>query len=317
MPFTAVDADTSWQDLALAAELRVAYNHRRAACGLSTLAAPTQDTRVFDFILSLQQGIEAMAASFADPAAALDGESAFPAPYASASAALTAAGLTASGYWRRIAEGGSQPASWTSYGASGWSYGQITSKDLAGPWLYIDLQTALAHLTRRVIPHVFSPSSHTEDVYYLYEPSSLYDIPQTSGPAVGYTSSISAEMWMRRAIREVNTTPDPDRYYLYYQEYRRTDARTLSGLPEVSKTVRLLILPTEPSGATVFDDFGAGWTAGETAVYQTWTADASAAYTWDTPTLPTWSALFSQSGDFNQGFDIAAPCWVIDYLFSP
>lgn len=165
MAFIVIDGDTSWQDLAIAQELATSYNYRRSVFGLSTVSAPTEASLVFAFIQALQNGIEEMLGydyygkgeyygwllntsplsdytGQANPAYSIN-----PTPL-TLSTGMTAAGLTASGYWRRIAEGGTQPAVWTNYGAAGWSYGKITDKDLAGPWLFKDLQLALSAMTR-------------------------------------------------------------------------------------------------------------------------------------------------------------------------
>lgn len=160
MAFTVIDGDTSWQDLAVAEELATSYNLRRSVFGLSTIATPTQASLVFAFVQALQNGIEEMMGydyytygeyyGWLLNTAALStytGQSVYPTPLTLATG-MTAAGLTASGYWRRIAEGGTQPAVWANYGAAGWAYGKITDKDLAGPWLFKDLQVALSALTR-------------------------------------------------------------------------------------------------------------------------------------------------------------------------
>lgn len=153
MGFTAIDSDTSWQALAIAQELVVSYNLRRTLCGLSTMDTPSEATIDNAFILSLQNGIEEMAADMwllnTSALSSYEGQSAYPTSM-TLSQAMTAAGLTSSGYWRRIDEGGTQPATWTNYSAAGWSYGKITDKDLAGPWLFSDLQLALSALTRRI-----------------------------------------------------------------------------------------------------------------------------------------------------------------------
>jgi len=155
MAFTLIDGDTSWQDLAIAQEIATSYNLRRSLCGLSTIATPDADTEVFDFIAELQDGIEEMATSrWLDTASALSdyvGQASLPSVM-TLSQAMTLAGLTEGGYWRRIADGGTQPATWTDYSATGWSYGKIVDKDLAGPWLFKDIQLALSALTRAFVP---------------------------------------------------------------------------------------------------------------------------------------------------------------------
>jgi len=156
MAFTLIDSDTSWQDLAIAAEIAASYNLRRTLMGLSTIADPTADTTVYDFVLAIQTGIEAMAADAwinnSGSLSGFEGQSAYPSKLTHAQA-KTSAGLTESGYWRRIADEGTQPATWTDYDATGWSYGKITDKDLAGPWLFKDIQLALSALTRVKITH--------------------------------------------------------------------------------------------------------------------------------------------------------------------
>ncbi len=151
MAFTLIDSNTSWQDLAVAQEIATSYNYRRLLCGLSTISAPKVDTEVYDFVLAVQTGIEYMiGAVWLSPSTSLSsllGQSGFPVPLTEAQA-MTAAGLTESGYWRRIADGGTQPAIWTNYSAVGWYYGKIQDKDLAGPWLFKDIQVALSILTR-------------------------------------------------------------------------------------------------------------------------------------------------------------------------
>lgn len=154
MAFTAIDVNTSWQDLAIAAEIAASYNLRRTLLGLSTIAVPDEDTAVYDFVLAIQAGIEEMAAvagwiSNSIAMTAYEGESSYPSSLG-ISGVMTLAGLTESGYWRRIANDGSQPADWTDYNAAGWAYGKIQSKDLAGPWLYKDIQLALSAMTRRM-----------------------------------------------------------------------------------------------------------------------------------------------------------------------
>jgi hypothetical protein len=156
MAFTVIDGDTSWQDLSIAQEIVSSYNLRRTLCGLSTMATPSEATIDNAFILALQTGIAEMAdnkwVNNSGSLSAFEGQSAYPAKM-STSTTMAAAGLTSTGYWRRIAEGGSQPGTWTDYGAVGWSYGTIASKDLAGPWLFKDLQLALSAMSRTLLPY--------------------------------------------------------------------------------------------------------------------------------------------------------------------
>jgi hypothetical protein len=186
MAFIAIDTDTSWQDMYVAQEIATSYNRRRMLFGLSEIATPTADTLVHDFVLALQTGIEEMMGydyfgygtfyGWLLNTAALssyEGQTAAPTPLTQ-DAGMTAAGLTASGYWRRIAEGGTQPATWTNYAADGWSYGKIESKDLAGPWLWKDIQLALSALTRAKLP--FTQTRYKGGYYFGSGPT----IPSTA-----------------------------------------------------------------------------------------------------------------------------------------
>lgn len=167
MAFSSITGDTSWQDLTIALQIRVAYNKRRTACGLSTMSTPDQSVTVWDFVRACQDGIEEMATMWGDKDTAItSGETSLPNNFTSIGAMFTAAGLTGSNGWRRIAEGGSQPDPWTDYGAAGWSYGKITDKDLAGPWLFQDLMTALQGLTR-IIKDDYSVSHYASDYKHV------------------------------------------------------------------------------------------------------------------------------------------------------
>lgn len=164
MAWTSIDADTSWQELAIAQEIATAYNKRVAALSETERTAegvdeitPSDTMTVFDFVLAVQTGIEAMANRFSDPEIDVEdfADPYFSAPsdlyvYADAQGLFDAAGLTGTGGWRRVAEGDAAPNPWTEYGDSGWGYGKIQDKDLAGPWLFKDLQAALSKLCRRI-----------------------------------------------------------------------------------------------------------------------------------------------------------------------
>jgi len=166
MGWTAITTDTSWQELAAAQEIAAAYNKRVAALSETERTAkgveeisPGESMTVFDFVLAVQTGIEAMANRFSDPELDVEdfADPIFSAPshlyvYADAQGLFDAAGLTGTGGWRRVAEGDAAPNPWTEYGAAGWVYGKIQDKDLAGPWLFKDLQAALSKLCRRIGP---------------------------------------------------------------------------------------------------------------------------------------------------------------------
>lgn len=195
MAFRAIDGDTSWQDLAIAQEIATSYNRRRLVFGLSTISDPTEATRVFDFVQSVQDGIEELMGydyygwgafyGWLLNSAALStyaNQNSEPSPM-TLSQGMVAAGLTESGYWRRIAELDTQPSSWDDYDAAGWSYGKISDKDLAGPWLYIDIQMALSALTRCKLMHVQQRRKEAYISYYSGE------LPSTALTSVGWSDT--------------------------------------------------------------------------------------------------------------------------------
>ena len=171
MAWTNITDALSWQDLAVAQEIATQYNKRAYVAGASTLearlgvSAITSAVTVYAFVRAAQEGIEALYGSFADSGATLAGQSAQLSTFATLQAFFNAAGLTGSGGWRRIANDGSNPVPWTNYGAAGWAYGKITDKDLAGPWLYKDLQVALTGLRRYVHTGMYPYSSTTYSKY--------------------------------------------------------------------------------------------------------------------------------------------------------
>jgi len=103
MSFSSINpTTTSWQSLTIAKQIRVAYNKRRTACGMSTYANPTNAVTVYDFIWEMQKGIEEMCLSFADPEEEIEGAISMPHNFTTVYEAMTKAELTQTGYWRRI-----------------------------------------------------------------------------------------------------------------------------------------------------------------------------------------------------------------------
>ena len=210
MAFTLIDVDTSWQDLAIAQEIVTSYNLRCQIFGVSAFPAPSELSIDFSFISMLQERFETLASlGWMSPSGSLgdlEGEAAFPSVY-TASQAMTAAGLSQPGFWRRIPEGGSQPATWTDYNATGWSYGRITDKDLAGPWLFQDLQKALSALTRARLNMYCGRIKYFAGEFYSAYP----DLPPFSSPipseAVAWSTDITgvpASWYQVGKIRTVN-----------------------------------------------------------------------------------------------------------------
>lgn len=309
MAFLEITLDTSWQDMSVATELADAYNNRLDTLSESergSLAHLDPDgMTVFAFVESLQQGILAIAAKFADPDAPLSGVTDFPESYATAADALSAAGLTESGSFRRIPEGEPLPEDPEDYDADGWSYGPITDRDLAGPWLFSDLQTALAHLTRRVL---FTPSGDIDSfaAFGLSEDGPIDpDTITYSAAASGAGAYISATRNYGSIVAAVN--------------YATLQCPYLSS---VQKNVRLLGL-VEPYFSNPYSDFGLGLAPNEVNILASFLSTASTEiYADNLPSVPSsWSAdvlSYVPAGDFVQrGLLISGVLWVVDYAFSP
>jgi hypothetical protein len=242
MGWTTIDGNTSWQELAIAQEIAEAFNARalafRSITQYSTPAAisPDEDMTVFDFVYAVQDGVEFMAQIlWGDPDATLAGQDAVIAPYGSTAGFMTAAGLTEEGYWRRVPEGDSAPNPWGSYTGSGWLYGKITDKDLAGPWLFKDLQTALAKMTRVVDEVlVYDYYGATDEGVNLSSPSSPAGAP-SYGNGIAWTG-------LMRVLKVVTAyREDPARYdYLIELNHSK---KSFSGQPLVLKTARIVGIP--------------------------------------------------------------------------
>lgn len=155
----AVTFADSAQAYELAKRIYDAYVRRCEAVGYTPTASyePVDaSTKIFDFISNMQSAIESLAdyawwdpnedLEVFDSVLDVDGFVKL-----SADELLTASGLTGetSGakYWRRIPNYSGPPSDLT-YANEAFSYGPIQDKDLAGPWLFEDLQTALKFMRR-------------------------------------------------------------------------------------------------------------------------------------------------------------------------
>lgn len=311
MAWKPVTAATSWQDLAVASEIALAYDRRvsilttteRTAAGVSLLypsGDPSEADQVFTLVKALQTGIAKLYSYFSDPTAALSGSTSYPANYASAAAMFTAAGLTSSGYFRRIAEGGTQPAAWTNYTATGWSYGLIQSGDLAGPWLWIDLQAALTALTRRIYS-ITSANAPNLQVYDLigFETSTYNSYPTWTSALL---NPLSNQGWQYMSVFGISKVS----YYAdaYNVEHQLAGIGTtcyqgrLNSLPSCSKSVHILgrctITGTGENLNWAPADLGTGWTLatypGIINIMAT-TSGTTAPYIdfWNPPQVPSWN----------------------------
>ena len=178
MAWTHIDLDTSWQDLPIALEIWEQYRRRYAILAglhyypdgthdvtglVAEILEPDSNVTVFDFIAEMQENIERMATNlWIDPNINITGvynatySITIPAPddalILTKDEYMTLAGLTETGYWRRVDETDDVPTDWDHYDGAGFAYGRIEDKDMAGPWLFTDLQVALTQMTRMYLP---------------------------------------------------------------------------------------------------------------------------------------------------------------------
>ena len=319
MAWKSVTSATSWQDLAVASEIALAYDRRvsilttteRTAAGVSWLypsGDPSEADQVFTLVKALQTGIAKLYSYFSDPTAALSGSTSYPANYASAAAMFTAAGLTKSGYYRRIAEGGTQPAAWTNYSAPGWSYGTIQSGDLAGPWLWIDLQNALTALTRRIysLTSATAPNLQVYDLIGFYKTATNTYPTHTGalGTAVSrYAWQDTATFGAQKAIT-VNWPVYPYEYINAIGGHGTTYYKgRISTLPSRAKNVYILgkckITNEGDNENWSPDDFGTGWDFGKydygnVNIFETIAdTEATSIDFWNPPMIPSWNNLWT------------------------
>jgi hypothetical protein len=314
--FTAITSDTSWQDLAIAREIETAYNLRADACGQPHLVAAGTARTVFDFVHEVQEGIERLATTFADPDAELEGQSSLPVRFASVDEFMTSAGLTGSGYWRRIAHDGNNPDPWVPYNDAGWAYGKITDKDLAGPWLWQDIQTALAHMTR-ILNFPTPPHYNLHVGYAHWGGANPSDLPSGNISYRTGTGGYYVDNYVR--WHGVNREEAP---YGNMGELTVYSYTVSVGTTSHAKNVFIVGLPDD-CWVENFIDFGLGFTFNQTKITQSELNTTGTSYTKYALELPTvWDGLaeclpvVDHSSYDDSGFYLAV-AWVIDYLFSP
>lgn len=196
MAFTTITADTALNDLDLALEVAVAINKRCVAIGNSAIFSPlpAEGTNLKTFVRQAQTAVEGLLSAagrfFCDPSSTLAGQSTLPSAWG-VSAGMSAAGLTASGYWRRVPSGDTPPtaAQWPTYGWAGYSYGKCAEYDILGPWLWADLFAALSKITRTAYdpdPYVY-PGGDPNKARYTSEG----EADSTSGVAHELSGNVS------------------------------------------------------------------------------------------------------------------------------
>jgi len=301
---TEITIDISWQNLTIAQEIATAYNLRADSCGhdhIETamgISALDGTVKVCDFILACQTGIEAMAPLWADHTVAIEGLTAQQQNYADAAALFTACGLSETDGWRRIPEAGGIPADWSVYADAAFSYGKFQSKDMAGPWLFKDLETALSYMKRQAVDQIETMrmvASKSGNNIGTLVPSYVATAPGYYQPCEMFVSRMNTTWMVGRSV---------------YINAKKT------GLSSHAKTIYAVILPHHSTG-TLFQDFGKGFTEDVTNIAgQADNSVAAEVIIQAFPRLTLWSQLISYTSPYLV-YEIYATevRFVIDYLF--
>lgn len=137
-PFTPA-ADATWQTLL--DELTLAYSERRQSIGQAAYTpADGRDVQAASYWTVIQQWIETNCISFIDHVNGPLNVAGNGFRYWTFEALLSHIGIAGDGFRRATAwDGSTEPA---------WSYGQMQSGDIIGPWIFEDLQKAFAALAK-------------------------------------------------------------------------------------------------------------------------------------------------------------------------
>ena len=199
MAFPSITKDTALNDLALAKVVWYAclnrLNARRAARGDDAwfpsdvdedfFEEPSKSTRFKWFIENAQQFVLSVFSGFVDPELELEGSPglSWSNHNLTYSRFKELTGLTNDGLFRRISEDATPPSfqDWESYDWSGYEYGKVEPLDVAGPWLWADLFSALEKLTRVHGTRWATTSGYTETGFGDSESLTTY----TGRPVLG------------------------------------------------------------------------------------------------------------------------------------
>lgn len=147
MAFTSITGSTQWLTAAIYNELIAAINERATAVGLSTLSTVSagEIAQAATLWNTLQQWVETNCVNFVDHTAIIAGQSSV--PMFTWASLKTASGLTSG--WRKATAFDPDTDDWTDYADAMYTYGQAaaSASHILGPWLAVDLQTAIHTLT--------------------------------------------------------------------------------------------------------------------------------------------------------------------------
>ena len=253
MAFTTITKTTSWQSLAIAAELADAYNARVSALTpteqaylTQTSIEPSAGQTVIDFIHKLQIGCEELAAAgWANPSAVIGGGSDY-LQTLSKDGLFALAGMYLPGYWRAVPVDGALPETWTDYADPAYTHRGIgepygydmyfpgTDPDKGGPWLWRDLHLILSKMTRRV----YDPMSVSRCV------AGCSGYPTPLDPASPSYTCGNVDYGITCSATKFWDSENTLTQQFVEAGYREL---TLSGLPQVSKNVYLSVRAEWPS----------------------------------------------------------------------
>lgn len=295
MSWITVDNDTSWQDLATAQQIATALNQRLLVASLGSVSSPTNATKVFDFIYECQDAAEELWSHYAPNVIAAGGyanqEDLPDLAYASQAAMFAAAGL---GGWRRYPEAG------------GSTTGKIQDKDMAGPWLFQDLQAVLDVCTRRIVYGDWFTYGGYYDTAAAYYPDGM--------PSISYETG--AENPNLRISRYLDSDFNP---YVTCGTATYWKIALPSWLVTGPGFAATAIGLMDGVDADLFDDFGTGVPNGGTFVlgYSSPVDAFQALSSWQSLTnaLP-WGNIPSGGKTLMTGY-MDSMVWILDYSFSP
>jgi hypothetical protein len=225
MAWTNVTIDTSWQNYDIAKEIADAINLRLdlVAGGGTIYDSHKIDPlgmTVHEFVSDAQLEIEFLVGtdsfySMVPAFASYVGQSTYPYPYQLVSEVHT--DISMYNGWRRVPDDGTpQPANWEAYDDPSFvgNYGRIENFDMAGPWLFKDLQVTLAAMKRirlrdsQFTNYGITPSPITAGDHSGDEESDVV-LPATATVVVSTSTTDGSPSMSMYKCKLVGSTQDP------------------------------------------------------------------------------------------------------------
>jgi len=339
MSFSPITVDTSWQDLAIAKEIAVALNKRIAAVGapctleelLHITSFDTDRVSVYDFVQTCQAEIESLCTRFCNAGLDKVADGVLISTFPNTETFMSVAGLpwhNGNHGWHRMPNGQTPVDEWPDY--SNWTTkGKIQPKDLAGPWLFKDLEIALSALTR-VVTHTSWDIDHMRKIA-IGDSTGPYGDP-TLIPSVPAFENSTAEPMLAiwRSKNTAGTPIDQTVWYCY------SPAEIITGMTADPKTITTVYRIDNANMATLFSTFdfynfgNPNWIEGHYVIDQVFTGVTATSKSvpvmgpitdWGFADQLPWSSIPAQnsgtgeSGMRQAGLVISCMWWVIDYSF--